>query len=58
MQCGGPLRRGGIAGQGGEGDGPQRTPCADGRAGGRLDDGFRAAKGRRGGLGGERRSGA
>ena len=35
MQCSGPLRRGGIAGQGGEKDGPQRAPCAGGRAGGR-----------------------
>ena len=54
MRRSGPLRRGGIAGQGGEEDGPQRTPCAGGRAAGRLDDGFRAAKGRRGGLEGGR----
>ena len=32
MRRGGPLRRGGIAGQGDEEDGPQRTPCAGGRA--------------------------
>ena len=34
MQCGGPLRRGGIAGQGGEKDGPQCAPCAGGRPAG------------------------
>lgn len=52
MQCSGPLRRNGIVGQGGEEDGPQRAPCAGGRAAGRRNGGLRTAKGRRGGLGG------
>ena len=34
MRRRGPLRRGGIAGQGGEKDGPQRAPCADERPAG------------------------
>ena len=48
MQRCGPLRRSGIAGQGGEEDGPQRAPCAAGRRNG----GLRAAKGGGAGWGG------